>query len=362
MQQEHGLGARRALVDVVHPQPVGQRDVARREGEPGQVVEALLGGAHHVHGRSSMPLPSVRYLPWRLPDGGTRRPSARSRARVTWPSSAPAWSACPWPTSWPPSAPPSPWSTPRTRAGPPTPGPGSSRPSPAPRRTPRSWPFLRQLRRALPGAAASASRADGVDTGGDRLRRAAASSPSACARTRTDWFAPFAELVLRRCAGRGGRDHAGRGGHRSSRRSARSTASCTRPARPGSTAGAWRPRSAQAAADPGRDLHRRASSTGSTAGGDGGRRDGVGAGRGRRAVAVRRAGRRRRGLDRSHGGVAGLHPAGRPDQGADRAPGCRGRDRRVAHRAAVAHALSRPLAGRAGGLRRHVRDRAPGSR
>ena len=40
--QDH-LGVRRALVDVVHAQPVGQLGPARREREAGQVKEAFLG-------------------------------------------------------------------------------------------------------------------------------------------------------------------------------------------------------------------------------------------------------------------------------------------------------------------------------
>ena len=79
------------------------------------------------------------------------------------------------------------------------------------------------------------------------------------------------------------------------------------------------------------------------------------------ATSVRRPGGGGWGLDGGRGGVAGPRPPGRPHQGADRASRRRGGDRRVAHRAASAHALPRALA-RVGGWPAAARSsRAPGS-
>ena len=51
VQQQHGLrGVRRPLVHVVHAQAVRQRGVAGLEGIPGQVAEAGIGRAQHLHG------------------------------------------------------------------------------------------------------------------------------------------------------------------------------------------------------------------------------------------------------------------------------------------------------------------------
>ncbi len=76
------------------------------------------------------------------------------------------------------------------------------------------------------------------------------------------------------------------------------------------------------------------------------RRGGRGRGASERGVRRRRRGRWR--LDRRGGRMARRAAAGRPHQGADRAPRRRGGDGGVAHRAAAAHPLSRALARRAG--------------
>ena len=60
VQQENRLGVGRALIDVVHPQPVGQAGEAGREGEPREVVEAFLGcpddlHVAHIGGRGAPP-------------------------------------------------------------------------------------------------------------------------------------------------------------------------------------------------------------------------------------------------------------------------------------------------------------------
>ena len=80
-------------------------------------------------------------------------------------------------------------------------------------------------------------------------------------------------------------------------------------------------------------------------------------GRGAPERGVRRGGRRRRRLDGGGGRVARHAAARRPDQGADRASRRRRGHGGVADRAAAAHPLSRALARRAGGLRRHLRGR-----
>ena len=55
VQQQSGVGARGTLVDVVHAQPVGEDDVVRREGKPGQVGEARSRESAPSARRSSCP-------------------------------------------------------------------------------------------------------------------------------------------------------------------------------------------------------------------------------------------------------------------------------------------------------------------
>ena len=74
----------------------------------------------------------------------------------------------------------------------------------------RLWPFLRQAGAHYP-ALLRRMAVRRRRRRRDRATAAAASSPSACASHEDEWFAPFADVVLRRAPGRGGRDHA-RGG------------------------------------------------------------------------------------------------------------------------------------------------------
>ena len=213
-------------------------------------------------------------------------------------------------------------------------------------------------RRALPGPAAAA----GVRRRGRRRGRAtapAASSPSACAPSEDEWFAPFAEHGAPPLARRGRRDHAGGG----------------RLALPAARAGA--PRAARARFGPGRrpghggraarGARRRGASrscAGAAHGVDGGRRA-----RGRRATSTPSRWRGTSNVACDAVAVAGGAWTRRPASGS--APGCpvgptkgqivhlgvEGGHGRVADRAAAAHPLSRALARGAGGLRGHVRGR-----
>ncbi len=54
VEQQDGFGVTWALVDVVHPKPVGELDVVRTEREPGKVAKAFVGCAEHFH-RLSVP-------------------------------------------------------------------------------------------------------------------------------------------------------------------------------------------------------------------------------------------------------------------------------------------------------------------
>ena len=68
VQQKDRLGAGGALVDVVHAQPVGQRDVARGEGESRQIGEARLGCPHGLHG-AQCAAPLARGVPGLMDSG-----------------------------------------------------------------------------------------------------------------------------------------------------------------------------------------------------------------------------------------------------------------------------------------------------
>ena len=223
----------------MHAQPVGQLGVAGREGEARQVGEALVGCPHQLHGAHRAPPLARRPGPGGL--GGRER-----GAPATSPWSAPAWSASPWPTSWRASARASPWSTPRIRGGPPTPARASSRPPPAPRADPGPVALPAPGRRALPGAAGAPGRRRGRRRRGG-LRRLRRPLPRP-ARPRGRVVRPVRRPGPAAVAGRGVRDHP-RGG-RVALPAARPgpPCRCTRPGPPGSTAGAWRPRCAQAAA------------------------------------------------------------------------------------------------------------------
>ncbi len=112
---------------------------------------------------------------------------------------APAWWGCPWPTSWPAWGRASRSSTPAIPGGPPTPGRASCRRSRARRPIPTCGRSCARpggtTRLCWPGWRPTAPRST------RRATAAAASSPSACARREEEWFAPFAELVLRRSPG-----------------------------------------------------------------------------------------------------------------------------------------------------------------
>jgi hypothetical protein len=50
VEEEHRVGARCPLVDVVDPDPARQAGVPGLEGEAGELGEAVFGGAHQLHG------------------------------------------------------------------------------------------------------------------------------------------------------------------------------------------------------------------------------------------------------------------------------------------------------------------------
>ncbi len=174
-----------------------------------------------------------------------------------------------------------------------------------------------------------------------------------------EWFAPFAELVLRRSPGRGGRDHPGGG---------RALFPPLGPVH-------------RVLHAPGLGPGRRPGHGGRAPAGGGGTRGGVRRGRGARrggrgavagAASTRsrwrarhtwRAARSpwRAAPGRRRGRVVRRTPARRPHEGADRASRRRRRRRALAHRAAAADPLPRALARWAGGLRRDLRGRGRGS-
>ena len=176
-----------------------------------------------------------------------------------------------------------------------------------------------------------------------------------------EWFAPFAELVLRRAPGDDHRDHAG--GGQLALPPARARA--PRAARAQLGAGR-RPRHGRRAAPGGAGTWRRLRDGRGTRRGGGAAGGGTRQRRGRRGGGpsergLRRGCRGRWRLDRGGGRVARHAPAGRADEGPDRAPRRGGGDGGVADRPAAAHPLSRALARGAGGLRGHVRGQRPGS-
>ncbi len=101
------------------------------------------------------------------------------------------------------------------------------------------WPFLRQAGAHYP-ALLRRMESDGVDVAGAGYGRCGTLAIGL--RDHEDgWFAPYADLVLRRGAGDVAEITPEEAGSLFPP-SARCTASCTHPVRPGSTAGAWRPR------------------------------------------------------------------------------------------------------------------------
>ena len=101
------------------------------------------------------------------------------------------------------------------------------------------WPFLRQCGAHYP-ALLERLAADGADLEATGYQRCGILS-LVLRPNEEEWFAPFAELVLRRAPGEVAEISPSEAGSLFPR-SGRCTASCTPRARPGWTAGAWRPR------------------------------------------------------------------------------------------------------------------------
>ena len=203
MQQQDGLGVRRALVDVVHAQPVGQRRrSAGRRGTRAGRRSASSGVRTHLHG-AQCAAPLARGVPSLMDSWRDRGALRRGRRRCR------------------PGRP-----VPRLRAGLPgrsrsrssTPahpgratdaGAGILSPATSHETDAALWPFLRQAGAHYPALLRRMAERR-RRRGRDRLRRlrAALARP---ARARGPWFAPFAEIALQRRARRGRRDHT-RGG------------------------------------------------------------------------------------------------------------------------------------------------------
>ena len=242
-----------------------------------------------------------------------REPALRRRRRRR-----AAWSACPWRTSWPLSALRWRWSTPGTRAAPPTPEQGSSHRPRTSEADDESWPFLQACGRHY-GALLQRLAGDGVDVSATGYEVCGALALGLRA-SEERWFGPYARQVLRRGAGETAEISAAEAAdlfpplgpvHRvlhvpgSARVDGRGMAAALREGALGDVASSsWRGRSAGSTRRDEGPLRRCRSVPVTGAG----------------TVTCGCAGGRGRSVDRGHGGVAGSATARRPDQGADRAP------------------------------------------